>query len=339
MSGAAKPPTMSDVARLAKVSSMTVSRAFRQDASVGRETRERILRAADELGYVPDSTAASLHLRRTGFVAVTIPSINNANFADTVRGMSERLRGSGLEILLGYTDYSVEEEERLVEQFLRRRPEALVVTGGTHTERCRRLLRSAGVPVVETWDLPADPIGHVVGFSNREAAKLMVDHFVARGYSRIGFIGGDTSRDTRGLDRRRGFIAGLESYGLDAGRLIASGPPPITMREGAAAMRAMMERWPDTQAVMCVSDLSAFGALSECQRQGLGVPDRIAIGGFGAYDLAEHAVPAITTIDASAREIGVRAAGTVLEALAGPASAGGYLRIEISPSLIARQTT
>lgn len=218
---------MADVAELAHVSTMTVSRAFKRDASVSAETRDRILQAADKLGYVFDSVAANLSSRRSGFVAVTIPSINNANFADTVRGMTERLSDSGLEILLGYTDYDVDEEERLVGQLLRRRPEAIVVTGGTHTPRCRKLLQAAGVPVVETWDLPAEPIGHVVGFSNAAAARLMVEHLTARGYRKIGFIGGDTSRDTRGLDRRRGFVATLEEHGLDATRIVALGAPPI----------------------------------------------------------------------------------------------------------------
>ncbi|TIT91520.1 MAG: LacI family transcriptional regulator, partial [Mesorhizobium sp.] len=119
---------MADVAHRANVSTMTVSRAFKRDASVSADTRDRILKAAEELGYVFDSIAANLSSRRSGFVAATIPSINNANFADTVRGMTEGLRDSGLEILLGFTDYNVEEEERLVGQLLQRRPEAIIVT-------------------------------------------------------------------------------------------------------------------------------------------------------------------------------------------------------------------
>ncbi|HEU0223789.1 MAG TPA: substrate-binding domain-containing protein, partial [Paracoccaceae bacterium] len=222
---------------------------------------------------------------------------------------------------------------------LRRRPEAIVVTGGTHTERCRRLLANAGVPVVETWDLPRHPIGHVVGFSNAEAARLMVEHFWELGYRRIGFIGGDASRDTRGLDRRRGFVEALRAHGLEDGRLVAGGPPPITMREGAAAMREMRARWPDVQAVMCVSDLSAFGAMTECQRAGLRVPQDIAIAGFGAYDLAEYAIPPITTVDVGARAIGRHTAETVLRLLGGEHGAAVRLSTSITPRLIARPST
>lgn len=304
-------PNMKDVAKAANVSPMTVSRAFRQSAAVGEETRARIIQIAEDLGYVFDSTASNLKSQKTGFIAVIVPTINNANFADTVRAMTEELRGNDLQILLGYTDYNIYEEERIIEQLLRRRPEAITVTGGKHSPRARKLLRNSGIPVVETWDLPEDPIGHAVGFSNMAAGRLMVEHFVDRGYRRIGFIGGDESRDSRGIERRNGFVGALSEHGLCTTRLIASGPPPISMREGALAMRELLTRWPDTEAIMCVSDLSAFGALTECQRQGLDVPSQIAIGGFGAYDLGEQCVPALTTIDTSPAEIGRQAAAVI----------------------------
>jgi DNA-binding LacI/PurR family transcriptional regulator len=108
-------------------------------------------------------------------------------------------------------------EERLIEQLLRRRPEAIVVTGGNHTPRARRMLENAGIPVIETWDLPETPIDHVIGFSNAQAVRSMVDHFVGRGLTRIAFIGGDVSRDTRGADRRAGFIAAMQAAAASVG--------------------------------------------------------------------------------------------------------------------------
>ena len=329
--------TMADVARLAGVSPMTVSRAFKADSSVSEATRQSILQAADTLGYVFDSTASSLRSQKTDFVAVTIPSINNANFADTVRGLSEGLKPAGLQILLGTTDYDTAEEERLIEQLLRRRPEAIVVTGGKHTPRARRLLEAAGIPVIETWDLPEDPIGHVVGFSNAAAVKSMVDHFVGQGLTRIAFIGGDADRDTRGTDRRAGFIAAMRGHGLDASRLIDAGVPPISMREGAAAMGRLLDHLPDTEAVIAVSDLSAFGALTECQRRGVPVPGRIWIGGFGDYEIAGVAVPSITTINPFPRDIGRRTAALILEVLDGRQR--GVARVVLQPDLLIRQSS
>ncbi|WP_377294784.1 LacI family DNA-binding transcriptional regulator [Rhizobium sp. SG2393] len=331
-----KAPTMADIARKTGVSPMTVSRAFKPGSLVNKETRDAILKAADELGYVFDSTASNFRSQKTDFIAVTIPSLNNANFADTVSGLSDTLNARGFQILLGYTNYDVNEEERLVEQLLRRKPQAIVVTGGKHTPRARRLLENANVPVIETWDIPAEPIDHYVGFSNAGAVRGMVDHFVAAGYRRIAFIGGDASRDTRGGDRRLGFIAALTAHGLDATRLIDAGVPPISMREGANAMARLLEDYPDTEAVICVSDLSAFGALTECQRRGIAVPDRIAIGGFGDYEIGGVSVPALTTINADARRIGELTGQMILQVLDGKPDVSDVI---LTPRLILRESS
>lgn len=337
--GANKKPTMVDVAALAGVSTMTVSRALKPNSLVKAETRKKIQEAAESLGYVLDSTAAGLSSRRTGFVAATIPSINNANFADTLRGLTDGLEDSGLQILLGYTDYDKTKEERLVEQFMRRRPEAIVVTGGSHTDRCRQLLEQSGVPVLELWDRPQRPIGSVVGFSNAEAGRLMVRHFFEQGYRRMGFIGGDTSRDTRGLDRRIGFVDELRALGLDDSRVLSCGVPPITVYQGGLALREFVDKWPDTEAVMCVSDLSAFGAVMECHRSGLRVPEDIAVAGFGAFDVSEYCVPAITTIDVSARKIGEFAAESIERLLSPSDGRAKNTILEIRPELIVREST
>ena len=337
-----KPPTMSDVAKLAGVSPMTVSRALRPDASASEATRQKIQEAADQLGYVLDSTAAGLSSRKTGFVAATIPSINNGNFANTVRGLTEGLRDSGLQVLLGFTGYNPKEEERLVEAFLRRRPEAVVVTGGVHTERCRRYLAASGVPVIEIWDLPSSPIEHCIGFSNVKAGRIMANYLVDCGYQKIGFIGGDTKHDIRGADRREGFREALEEKGLDTSRLWHSENPVINIGHGAEAMTGLLDQFPDTEAVMCASDLSAFGAMMSCVRRGVSVPEELAIAGFGAYDLSANAVPQITTLDVGAHRIGEAAAGVILRQLFGdeekPAGQPPE-RIEIPIRLLAREST
>lgn len=307
--------TMKDVAKAAGVSVMTVSRAFRDDSSVGAATRKRVRATAEELGYIPDSSAANLRLQRSRFVAVTIPSLNNANFAETVESLTGELSPAGYQVLLGHTNYDMDREEQLIAEFLRRRPEAIVVTGGRHTDRTRRMLAASGVPVIETWDVPSDPIHEYAGFSNAACMDLMVAHLIEQGRDRIAFIGGDSDGDTRGADRRRGFVDAMTRRGLDATRLIAAGQPPITMREGAMAMAALLDRKDDTEAVICVSDLSAFGALSECQRRGVSVPDDIALAGFGAYNISDICVPTITTIDPQSSEIGAMAARMVLNLL------------------------
>ena len=333
-----KAPTMADVARAAGVSPMTVSRALRPNTSTSAETRSRILKAADELGYVLDSTASGLSSRHSGFVAMTIPSINNTNFSDTVRGLTEALKDTGLDLLLGYTNYDIEEEERLVKSFLRRRPEAIVVTGGNHAERCRKFLSASGVPVIETWDLPSDPIDSIVGFSNAQSAGLVAKHFADQGHTKIGFIGGHTQRDTRGFDRRAGFIKALGDLGLDTSRVADTGPPPTSMSAAATALNDLLERHPDTQAVMCVSDPAAFGAMMECKRRGLSVPGDLAIAGFGADDISINSVPTITTVEVGPFEIGVKAGEIIIQTLSDDLPTNSSQTIETMSKLLIRDS-
>ena len=332
-------PTMKEVAAAAGVSVMTVSRAFRSDASISDDTRERIRTVADELGYVFDAVASNLRSQRSGFVAVTIPSINNANFADTVGALTSRLDAAGLQVLLGRTNYDMAEEERLIGQLLRRQPEALVVTGGHHTERARKMMQNAAIPVIETWDLPKAPLGHVVGFSNADAMRVMVAHLSARGYRKIAFIGGDSTFDTRGADRRRGFVAAMEERGLDPSRLITVGRPPVSMREGAAAMAILLDTLSDTEAVIAVADPAAFGALTECDRRGIKVPDDMAIAGFGNFEISGVSVPALTTIDPFPARMGEQAGQLIADLLRGGATKNGPTLIEVEPQLVARAST
>jgi LacI family gluconate utilization system Gnt-I transcriptional repressor len=340
-SAAKSAPKMTDVAQRAGVSAMTVSRALKADGAVSPKTRQRILKAVEELGYVLDQTAGTLSSKRSGFVAALIPSLNNSNFSDTAQGMERALERSGLQLLLGATDYAMEKEERLIEAMLRRRPEGVIVTGGRHTPKARRLLQGAGIPVIETWDLPATPIEHVVGFSNAESVYALVVRLHERGYRNIGFIGGTSTRDTRGADRRYGYTQAVEALGLPRGRIVSFGQPPITMEQGGAAIVQMVADWPDVDAVVCVSDLSAFGALMECHRRGWAVPGRIAIAGFGDFEVARWCHPRITTVSVDPAGIGL-AAGTLLWRSIEAARGGGRLPPEsmvVPYRIIERETT
>lgn len=306
-------PTMADVARRAGVSTMTVSRALKNEAQVSSPTREKIFRAVSELGYVLDQAAGSLSSRRTGFIATLIPSINNSNFSDTARGITDELGRTGLQLLLGYTDYSEDNEEKLIEAMLRRRPEGVILTGGVHTLHTRRMLSSAGIPVIETWDLPSEPIDQVVGFSNEEAMRLLITTLAAKGYRKFGYVGGTTTRDSRGEQRRKGFMRALDELGFAPGRIVSWGVPPISIEHGGPAIVSLLERWPDTDVVAFVSDLPAFGALMECKRRNIRVPEQVAIAGFGDYEVGGFSHPRMTTVNVDCYGIGKLAARRVTE--------------------------
>ncbi|MBS0340085.1 MAG: LacI family DNA-binding transcriptional regulator [Proteobacteria bacterium] len=306
---------MHDVAARLGISKMTVSRALARTEARSRgtseELRQRILRTCEEMGYVIDKTASSFSSKRSGFVAALIPTLNNSNFSDTARGLTAALESAGLQLLMGYTDYDLQAEERLLRAMLSRRPEGVVLTGGHHTPGVYAMLETAGVPVVETWDLVASPIEHTVGLSNAEAVGDLVRHLHGKGYRRMAFMSGEPARDARGADRRLGFENAVRALGLPQGRILTVGQAPVSMAHGAQAVVQLLQRWPDTDALVCVSDHAAFGALMECQRRGWAVPQRLAIAGFGDLEVAAACHPRLTTVVVDCVAIG-RSAGELL---------------------------
>jgi LacI family gluconate utilization system Gnt-I transcriptional repressor len=303
-------PRMADVAKLAGVSKMTVSRVL-AGRDVSPLTMQRVQAAIDSLGYLPDASAGALSSGRSEFVVALVPSLVSSNFADTVRGLNDVVSKQGLCLLLGDTDYHLDQEALLVRTMLRHRPVGIMLTGSSHLDSTRQMLRQAQVPVVETWDVPGDPIEQSVGFSNAEAAASMVRHLHAKGYRRIAFIGGASMLDHRGQQRQRGYLLALTGMGLEP-RIIEHGESPITMSHGGESVSLLLEKWPDTDAVMCVSDLSAFGAIMECHRRGLRVPTDMAVAGFGDFEVSRYCTPTITTIAVAPYEIGRRAGELLL---------------------------
>jgi len=306
---------MADVAVRVGVSKMTVSRALNRQEGEGRAAtqalRLRILEACRDMGYVVDQTSRNFSSKRSGFVAALIPALNNSNFADTVHGLTAAVEASGLQVLLGYTDYDIHTEERLLKAMLARRPEGVIVTGGSHTPTSRALLSASRIPVVEMWDLLADPIEHVVGFSNAQATGDLVRQLYVNGYRRIAFLGGAPASDARGAERRQGFLRAMHALGLSTDHVITVGQAPVSMAHGAQGAAELLKRWPQVQAVVCVSDHAAFGALMECQRQGIAVPGQLAIAGFGGFEVATACHPRITTVMVDCVRIG-RTAGDLL---------------------------
>lgn len=329
--------TMRDVARSVGMSPMTVSRALREDKTVSAQTRDRVREAAQQLGYVYDSTALAFRTQKSGFVAVTLPSVNNANFAETFRALTGGLGAAGLQLLLGSTNYRVEKEEELVRQLLTRNPEALVLTGGHHTEATRTLVQGRGLPVIEMWDLPTDPLGHVVGFSNADAMAHIVAHLAETGRRKLAFVGASEGADMRGAVRRAGVVQAAAAHGLPEVEMIDAGPAPVSMRHGAHVMEQMGRDVARFDALVCVSDPVAFGCLSACQRMGLKVPDDLAITGFGHFEVAKVSNPRITTVNVQAEDIGRQVVsllqGIFEDAIDAP------VRIDVGSALVVGETS
>jgi LacI family transcriptional regulator, gluconate utilization system Gnt-I transcriptional repressor len=333
-------PTMRDVSKLAGVSTMTVSRVLAEPSAVAPDTRERVMRAVDQLGYVPDLVAGSLSSRRTNFVGLILPTLTNSNFADTAQGLAEAL-GQSYQLLIGYTLYRAGEEERLVRSLLARRPQGIVLAGTLHTASTRRMLMNAGIPVVEIWDAPEAPLDRAVGFSNVEAGRAAARHLLSLGLRRIAAIGSEADgdlRDARGEQRLQGFSAALREAGVETGTILRHGAAPVSYAHGAAAMRLLLRDVPDVEGVFAVSDSSAFGALMECRRQGVDVPGRLSLMGFGDFEVGRECEPAISTIRVDAKGIGART-GRLLRDLIDGEGAQAPQTLDLGIEVIPRGTT
>ncbi len=232
-------PTLSAVARLAGVSSITVSRVVRLPELVAPETRTRVEAAMRELGYVPNQIAGALAGARTKSVGVLVPTIANSIFADTVQGLSDELEPLGYAVILAQSRYDAAREDRMLSALLSRRPEAIIMVGSPATEEGARLLRRAGIPVVETWELPSAPIDAVAGFDNYAAGVAVAQHLLSQGRKRFAFIGGDDPRATR---RWNGFSRHPSQGGRDTPAQAGTGPQRLGQRGGAGRICPMSMR-------------------------------------------------------------------------------------------------
>jgi LacI family transcriptional regulator, gluconate utilization system Gnt-I transcriptional repressor len=301
---------MEDVAREAGVAPITVSRALNTPEKLSAATLRAVRAAIERLRYVPNLTAGSLASNRSRTVAVIVPTISNSIFSDTIDGLAQALAPHRYQLLLGQTQYRLAEEAALVQAFLGRRVDGLVLTGVNHARGVRSSLQRAGIPVVETWDLSDRPIHMLVGFSNQGAGRAAARYLLGKGYLSLGFIGGDDERSTA---RLRGFREAALAAG--AGEVAtARVPAPSTPADAGRALSGLLASGAP-RAVFCSNDMLAAGALFECARRRIGVPGQLAIMGFADLPIAASIEPALTSMQVRATEMGLRAGKMLLSHL------------------------
>ena len=338
--GQAHRPTIRDVSRLASVSRMTVSRVLSEPSLVLPETRERVIRAIADLGYVPDRAAGGLASRRTGFIGLVLPTLTNANFSNVAHGLTEVLREADYHLLIGYTDYDLAEEERQIRGLLARRSEAIVLTGAIHTRAASTMLLRSDVPVIEVADLPPRPIHRAVGFSNYQAGRIAAQYLLRRGLRRIGAIGGESTGDVgdyRGEERIRGFEDELKIAGLPTDLVLRQGQAPVSFSHGAKAVATLLARDSQIEGIFAVSDLVAVGVIMECKRHNIMIPAQISVIGFGDFEIAREMEPRLTTIHVDFRELGRRTGHLILDSLTGK-GVGKDDVIDVGLSLLERES-
>jgi len=335
VSSGKKTLTLIDVAKVAGVSPITVSRALSRPEVVSQQAREKVIAAVRQTGYVSNMLAGGLAGSKTRLVAIFLPTIANSIFADTVQALMDRLAQAGYQTLLGLTGYCAEQEEKLLEAVLGRRPDGIVLIGTLHTAASRLRLAQSGVPVVEAWDLSDDPLDMLVGFSHEAVGQATARHLTAKGYQRFAVV---TLDDPRGLRRTDSLIAELERQGLQPVRVHVAAAP-ATLAGGREGLRQLLDQAHTPQIVVCSSDTLAQGVLAEAASRHLRVPQDLAVMGFGDLSSAAHVFPALSTVRVDGQKIGEQVALALLERFTSGPEQPCAVRIDTGFTLIDRHST
>lgn len=307
--------TLKDVAESAGVSAITVSRALRRPDLVSKKARERVIAAVERLNYLPDPAASALASARTNVIGVLIPSVTNNVFSAVLSGIYDSLEESRFHLQLGNTRYRVGEEEKLLRIFRSQKPAGLIVSGIDQSETSRAILEDMDCPIVQVMELGASPVDMMVGFSHFEGARAATHHLVEAGYRRIGFLG--ARMDPRTQRRFDGYRAALEAAGLFDEKLVSTTVTASSITLGGQILGDLLSTAPKADAVFCNNDDIALGALFECQRRRIRVPQDFGIVGFNDLEMMAAAYPALTSVRTFRYEMGRRAVAMLLQTIDG----------------------
>ncbi|MGU7774268.1 LacI family DNA-binding transcriptional regulator [Burkholderia sp. MR1-5-21] len=335
--GTGESVTLIDVARVAGVAPMTVSRVLNRPELVRSDTQKKVLDAVRATGYVPNMLAGGLASNRSRLVAILLPTIANSIFADTVQAIMDGLASSGYQTLLGLTAYSTAREEALVEAILGRRPDGIVLAGTSHSKATVERLSKAKIPVVEIWDLTDKPIDMMIGFSHEQVGRDVARHLIANGYKRFGIVSVD---DPRGLRRCESLKRELVRHGIAAPAFEVL-PAPATLQAGREGFGRMLAS-SSPEIVVCSSDTLAQGVLAEAASRKLDVPRDIAVMGFGDLSTAAHVYPSLSTVRIDGTTIGMKTAEALLARFAADSQSEATrttVRIDTGFTIIDRQST
>ncbi len=307
---------LEDIARETGVSKMTVSRVLRGGSGFSDETRDRVAAAAARLGYVPNRLAAAFgSVQASTLVGMCVPRLTSGLFGQVLDGVDRALSRLGYQVMIGSNDHSADQEEAWVRQVVSWRPAGVILSGRVHTPGTVELLRNAGMPVVEIWDLTTSPIDMSVGFSHHDCGVEIGQFLARRGRRRVGFVGALARSDVMGQARLEGLETALAQAGnaLVDKEVLADSPGFYPGYYGLETLLARSR----LDAVYFHNDEMAIGGLAYCQSRGIRVPEDLAVVGWGGMEAASVLPMRLTTTVVPTTAIGKAAAEALVARLKG----------------------
>ena len=327
-------PTLEDVARVAEVSTATVSRCLNTPEKVNEEKRLRVLSVVQRLGYSPNFGARALAAKRTNTIGAIIPTMDNAIFARGIQAFQETLRENGMTLLIASSSYREDLEADQIRTLTARGADGFLLIGHRRSNDINEFLDNRGIPALSAWVYDAENPRLSIGFDNKKAMKELAHEVFGAGHTRIGVISAEQASNDRARDRYLGIQEAMAEAGLSP-EIIQLVETPYGIESGAEAFRKLMNLPERPTVVMCGNDVLAVGALKEAKNMGIKVPQDVSVTGFDDIELASIADPALTTVHVPHTEMGRQAAKMLVGILNGDIQGQS---VELSTNLCLRKS-
>ena len=329
-------PSIKEVARKAGVSIATVSRVVTNSATVEKDTKDRVLKAIQELNYVPNLLARGLKERKGGFVGLVLAEISHEFFSSVINHVEDSISRFGFTLILANTKGLIPDTEtRIVHKLLGRKIDGLILLSPFVNEQMFHTLRDSTVPLV-LFDCYQDSEDSCrVLLDDYGAGRLAGEHLASLGHRNCFCITGPWNQFVS-QQRLKGFLDALADQSITLeGRHIFKGD--FEFASGRAAARAIIQNKLPVTAIWAQNDLMAIGAMSELQRRGVRVPDQISVVGMDNLVQSEFCTPRLTTVNQPIKEMATRAVELLLEIRDGKTD--GRQLVVFKPELVVRDST
>ena len=329
-----RPPSIKDIARVARVSHSTVSRALQNSPLVNARTAEIIRQIAHESGYRASAVARGLVTKRTLTIGLVVTTIADPFASEVACGVEQAASDLGYSVFLANSNADPTREQQVVQSFAERRVDGIVVTSSRVGARYLPMLSEMGVPIVLVNNQHPGAFVHSVMIGNMAGSRQAANHLIGLGHRRIAYIG-DQFGNQSDAERMEGYRRALEEAGIPLlPELVVhgDGKPEEAMR----AMDELLALPEPPTAVCCYNDMSAIGAMRSIHLSGRRVPDDISVAGFDDLFIAAYTQPRLTTVRQPMRQMGLLAMESLFRLMSGEDSA---IRVMVEPELIVREST
>ena len=325
---------MTDVAARAGVSTATVSRCLNSPDRVIESTRQRVLAAIREMEYSPNFGARVMAAKRTNTIGAIIPTMENAIFARGLQAFQEELRDHGFTLLVASSSYRPDVEEEQIRSLVARGADGLLLIGYDRDPAVFDFLETQGIPALVTWALDPAVGRPSIGFDNRKSMCRLAEKVIEMTHRRLAVISAETATNDRARERVQGVRDAMAAAGLapDSLRVIEI---PYAIENGVKAFETLMRQADPPTAILCGNDVLAVGALRRAREMNIDVPGEVSITGFDDIELAQVAVPSLTTVHVPHREMGRKAAQMLVRLVQG---SGPVETVELQADLRLRES-